>query len=117
ITAATWTSPRPFGIGTTRTVTLGGFLRLEERFYRWDEGSRMTFTVDAASVPGLKRFAEDITLLPLGTGTRVIWTFAIEGTPALRPLLALASPVNRLVTKGIASGTRRRVRAEAVAAR
>ncbi|MGW1737519.1 SRPBCC family protein [Nocardia sp. NPDC001965] len=117
ITAATWTSPRPFGIGTTRTVTLGGFLRLEERFYRWDEGSRMTFTVDAASVPGLKRFAEDITLLPLGSGTRVIWTFAVEGTASLRPLLALASPVNRLVTKGIASGTGRRVRTEAVAAR
>lgn len=117
ITAATWTSPRPFGIGTTREVTLGGFLRLQERFYRWDEGARMTFTVDAASVPGLKRFAEDITLLPLATGTRIIWTFAIEGTAALRPLLAAASPVNRFVTRTIASGTSRRVRTEAVAAR
>ena len=117
ITAATWTSPRPFGIGTTREVTLGGFLRLQERFYRWDEGARMTFTVDAASVPGLKRFAEDITLLPLATGTRIIWTFAIEGTAALRPLLAAASPVNRFVTRTIAGGTSRRVRTEAVAAR
>ncbi|MGW5381820.1 SRPBCC family protein [Nocardia sp. NPDC003963] len=117
ITAATWTAPRPFGIGTTRDVTLGGFVRLEERFYRWDEGSRMTFTVDAASIPGLKRFAEDITLLPLATGTRIVWTFALEGTAALRPLLTVASPVNRFVTKTIAGGTGRRVRTETVGAR
>ncbi|WP_327151669.1 SRPBCC family protein [Nocardia sp. NBC_01329] len=117
ITAATWTSPRPFGIGTTRDVTLGGLLRLEERFYRWDEGSRMTFTVDAASVPGLKRFAEDITLLPLGTGARIIWTFALEGTAALRLPLAAAGPINRFVTKTIAGGTSRRVRTQTVGTR
>lgn len=117
VTAARWTSPRPFGIGTTRDVTLGGLIRLAERFYRWDEGSRMTFTVDAASVPGLNRFAEDITLFPLATGTRVIWTFALEGSAVLRPLLAAASPVNRFVTKTIAAGTGRRVRVETVGAR
>ncbi|WP_280397273.1 SRPBCC family protein [Nocardia carnea] len=117
ITAARWTSPRPFGVGTTRQVTLGGALRLDERFYRWDENSRMTFTVDAASVPGLRRFAEDLTLLPLGTATRLVWTFALEGTPLLRPALAAASPVNRLVTKSIAEGITRRIRAESVGAR
>ncbi|MEU1951425.1 SRPBCC family protein [Nocardia rhamnosiphila] len=117
VTSAKWTSPRPFGIGTTRDVTLGGLIRLEERFYRWDEGSRMTFTVDAASVPGLNRFAEDIALLPLATGTRIIWTFALEGSAILRPLLAAASPVNRFVTKTIAAGTGRRVRTETVGAR
>ncbi|MEU4314569.1 SRPBCC family protein [Nocardia sp. NPDC024068] len=110
ITAARWTSARPFGVGTTRQVTLGGFLRLDERFYRWDEGARMTFTVDAASVPGLRRFAEDLTLLPLATGTRLVWTFALEGNPVLRPLLTAASPVNRFVTRSIAQGTTRRVR-------
>ncbi|MEV3959442.1 SRPBCC family protein [Nocardia sp. NPDC050193] len=117
VTAARWTSPRPFGVGTTRDVTLGGLVRLTERFYRWDERSRMTFTVDAASVPGLNRFAEDITLLPLSTGTRIIWTFALEGGAVLRPLLAAASPVNRFVTKTIAAGTGRRVRTETVGAR
>ncbi|MEU1981269.1 SRPBCC family protein [Nocardia sp. NPDC019395] len=112
VTDARWTAPRPFGIGTTREVTLGGFLCLEERFYRWDENSRMTFTADNASIPGLRRFAEDLTLLPLATGTRLVWTFALEGNPLLQPLLAAASPVNRLVTKTIAEGTTRRVRAE-----
>ncbi|WP_330230584.1 SRPBCC family protein [Nocardia sp. NBC_00508] len=107
ISAMEWTAPRPFGVGATRTVTLGGVVRLDERFYRWDEGKRMTFTVDAASIPGLRRFAEDIVLAPRTEGTRLTWTFALEGTPALRPLLALASPANRLVTSTIANGTAR----------
>ncbi|MGI5218571.1 SRPBCC family protein [Nocardia sp. CA-290969] len=117
ITAARWTSPRPFGIGTTRQVVLGGALRLDERFYRWDENARMTFTVDSASVPGLRRFAEDLTLLSLGSATRLVWTFALEGNPLLRPALAATSPVNRLVTKSIAQGVTGRVRAESVGAR
>jgi hypothetical protein len=69
----------------------------------------MTFTVDAASIPGLKRFAEDIALQPTPGGTRLIWTFALEGNALLRPLLAAASPVNRFVTKSIARGIRRAV--------
>lgn len=117
ITSAHWTSPRPFGAGTTRQVTLGGALRLDERFYRWEEQSRMTFTVDSASVPGLRRFAEDLTLLSLGTATRLVWTFALEGNPLLRPVLAATSPVNRLVTKSIAEGITGRVRRESVGAR
>ncbi|WP_280425757.1 SRPBCC family protein [Nocardia carnea] len=117
ITTARWTAPRPFGVGTTREVTLGGALRLAERFYRWEEETRMTFTVDSASVPGLRRFAEDLTLLPLGTATRLVWTFALEGAAPLRPVLAAASPVNRLVTKSIAEGITGRVRAESVGAR
>ncbi|WP_433193665.1 SRPBCC family protein [Nocardia sp. CA-107356] len=112
ITTARWTSPRPFGVGTTRVVTLGGIIRLEERFYRWDVGSRMTFTVDAASIPGLKRFAEDLTLRPIPTGTRLTWTFALEGNSLLRPMLAAASPVNRWVTKTIAQGILSRARHE-----
>ncbi|WP_040691858.1 SRPBCC family protein [Nocardia vinacea] len=110
ISGVEWTAPRPFGVGTTRTVTLGGAVRLDERFYRWDEGKRMTFTVDAASIPGLQRFAEDIVLEPHTEGTHLRWTFALEGTSAMRPLLALAGPANRLVTSTIANGTARRIR-------
>ncbi|WP_245547969.1 SRPBCC family protein [Nocardia pneumoniae] len=110
ITGIQWTTPRPFGVGTTRTVTLGHLIRLDERFYRWDDGERMTFTVDAASIPGLRRFAEDIALTPHAGGTRLTWTFALEGEPALRPLLALAGPGNRLVTAAIAGGIAHRIR-------
>lgn len=115
ITGIEWTSPRPFGIGSTRIVTLGGFVRLAERFYRWDTGSRMTFTVDSASIPGLNRFAEDLVLYPSATGTSLVWTFALEGNSLLQPLLGAASPVNRLVTRAIAHGITSAPRTAAVA--
>ncbi|WP_067901090.1 SRPBCC family protein [Nocardia vaccinii] len=113
ITASKWISPRPFGVGTTRLVTLGGVVRLEERFYRWEEGERMTFTVDAASIPGLKRFAEDLVLRPAPGGTQLTWTFALEGNPLLQPLLSVASPVNNIVTRTIAHGITGKTRQEA----
>ncbi|MEU8899614.1 SRPBCC family protein [Nocardia sp. NPDC048505] len=109
VTAMEWTSPRPFGVGATRVVTLGGAVRLAERFYRWEHSAHLSFTVDAASIPGLRRFAEDIALQPSAQGTRLIWTFALEGNALLRPLLAAASPVNRLLTRSIARGIRRAV--------
>jgi hypothetical protein len=104
ITDATWMTPRPFGVGTRREVQLGGVIRLEERFYRWIENERMTFGVDTASIPGLRRFAEDLVLHPTEHGTRLRWTFAVEGTAPLRPLLRLARPLNRVVTASIAKG-------------
>lgn len=110
ISAVQWTSARPFGVGTTRIVTVGGFVRLEERFFRWQDGARMTFTVDSASIPGLNRFAEDIQLERISMGTRLTWTFAIEGKTMLRPLLAVAGPVNRIVTRSIAAGLADRTR-------
>ncbi|AXB43366.1 SRPBCC family protein [Amycolatopsis albispora] len=109
ITGAAWTSPRPFGVGTTRTVTVGGVASLRERFYRWDEGSRMTFSAEAANRPGFRRFAEDLRLLPETGGTRLCWTFAVDAAPWLVPVLAASGPVLRRVTGGWASGVVSRV--------
>ena len=47
-----WTSPRPFGIGTTREVVLPGrAITVRERFFHWDEGHRKTFYVTEADRP------------------------------------------------------------------
>jgi carbon monoxide dehydrogenase subunit G len=105
ITGAEWTSPRPFGVGTTRTVTVGGRVAaLRERFYRWDVGHRMTFTADASSAPGFRRFSEDVALAPTATGTRLTWTFAIEAAPWFAPLLTFARPLLHNITGGWARG-------------
>ncbi|WP_433602666.1 hypothetical protein ACQPXH_13425 [Nocardia sp. CA-135953] len=41
ITGVDWITPRPFGIGTRREVTVGrDAAALRERFYRWDVRSR-----------------------------------------------------------------------------
>ena len=54
-----WTSPRPFGIGTTREVTLPGkVITVRERFFRWDEGEGYSFFVEEANRPGLRRLTE-----------------------------------------------------------
>ncbi|SEQ90787.1 Polyketide cyclase / dehydrase and lipid transport [Streptomyces sp. yr375] len=72
----TWTSPRPFGVGTTREVeTVGGFA-LRERFYRWDEGHRKTFTVVGSTHNVFKRLVEDYVVESTPEGSRLTWQWA-----------------------------------------
>jgi hypothetical protein len=75
-----WTSPRPFGVGTTRTVrALGGAVALREQYFRWEDGHRKSFYVVDSSAPLFKRFAEDYVLVPDGeSACRFTWTFAGE---------------------------------------
>jgi hypothetical protein len=85
----TWTSPRPFGIGTTREVA-GLVTRSRERYFRWDEGHGYSFAVYESTVPLFKRFAEDYVVEPDDGGTLFNWTLAIE------PKVALAFPFKAL---------------------
>lgn len=86
-----WTSPRPFGVGTTRTVTLAT-IKVWEHFFRWDPGRGMSFYMLSTSLPLARALAEDYRLEPLGPGRcRFVYTVAAEPTllsrclgPALR---------------------------------
>jgi hypothetical protein len=100
-----WTSPRPFGVGTTRTISaLGGANVLHERFFRWEEGRRKSFYVIEASAPLFRRFAEDYLVEPDGDAAcRFTWTIA--GDPKLPG--ALADPVNRRLLGSLFRDTRR----------
>ncbi|MEV2225598.1 SRPBCC family protein [Nocardia vinacea] len=105
ITGVDWITPRPFGIGTRREVTVGhGAAALRERFYRWDENKQLTFTVEAANRPGFRRFAEDITLEPHPDGTHLTWTFAAEAEPWFGALLFPARPLIHRVTRSWTEG-------------
>ncbi|WP_433621662.1 SRPBCC family protein [Nocardia sp. CA-120079] len=111
ITGVDWITPRPFGIGTRREVTVGrGAAALRERFYRWDENKRLTFTVEAANRPGFRRFAEDITLEPHPDGTHLTWTFAAEAEPWFAALLFPARPLIHRVTRSWTEGITERVK-------
>jgi hypothetical protein len=92
VTSLTWTAPRPFGLGTTREVVLApGLAKVHERYFRWDEGTGYSFYVYEANVPMFRRFAEDYTISPEGSGTRYDWAVAIEPRSALSlPFKALA---------------------------
>ncbi len=84
-----WTSPKPYGIGTTRTVSANG-QRLEETFLAWDEGSRMCFRFDRCTLP-LAAFAEDYVITPTGDAScELHWSYAYTWNGPLAPLLGRA---------------------------
>lgn len=90
-----WTSDRPFGIGTTRTArALWGTTVLDERYFTWEEGRRHSFYVVRSSSPLFRRFAEDYLVEPTGEGScRFTWTIAYEPRSAAR----LGEPVNKRI--------------------
>jgi hypothetical protein len=90
--SVTWTSARPFGVGTTREVATGPTL-VRERFFSWDEGSGYAFSVTEANVPMFRRFAEDYRVEAHGAGTRFTWLVAIEPVLALRLPFKVLAPV------------------------
>jgi hypothetical protein len=101
----TWTSPRPFGVGTTRTArSLRGASVIKERFFRWEEGRRQSFYAVQTSAPLFRRFAEDYLVEPTSeTSCRLAWTIAIEPRRAAR----IATPVNRALLKTLFRDTRK----------
>jgi len=101
----TWTSPPPFGVGTTRTArALGGLNVINERFFVWEEGRRQSFHAVEISVPGFQRFAEDYALESGGEQScRFTWTIAVEPKPAGR----VTMPANQLLLRTLFTDTRK----------
>jgi hypothetical protein len=100
-----WTSPRPFGAGTTRAArALGGIVVLRERYFRWEEGRRHSFCVEEATVPLFRGLAEDYLVEPTSEDScSFTWTIAIEPHPATR----IANPANRLLLETLFTDTRK----------
>jgi hypothetical protein len=100
-----WTSERPFAVGTTRQAkVLGGAMKVQERFFIWDEGHRYAFYVTEANAPAFRRIAEDYVVEPDGPDRcRFTWTVALEPTPIGR----LGGPLNGLIFKSLFVDTRR----------
>jgi hypothetical protein len=97
-----WTSPRPFGVGTTRTVVLPGkAMALRERFFRWEEGQRTSFYLAESNRPLLRRLAEDYLVEKTSAGSRFTWTIALEPAARTGALLRRTSPVNALMFRAV----------------
>lgn len=101
----TWTSPRPFSVGTKRRVKiLGGILAVDEHYFIWEEGRRHAFYVESCNLPMFKRLAEDYLVEPDGPDAcRFTWNAALEPTT----LGKLGGPVNSLLFKSIFADTRK----------
>jgi hypothetical protein len=100
----TWTSPRPFGVGTTREVAPLAGPRVRERYYRWDEGRSHAFYAYEATLPLFRRFAEDYLVEPDGDGTLFTWVVALEPKKAMALPFKAIAPVIKASFGQIPSG-------------
>jgi hypothetical protein len=62
-----WTSNKPYGVGTTRTVWLA-LVTADEYFFRWEQNRRFSFYLTGHSMPFFHAFAEDYLLEEVAPG-------------------------------------------------
>jgi Polyketide cyclase / dehydrase and lipid transport len=93
-----WTSPQPFGVGTTRRgKVLGGLAVVDEHFFIWEEGRRCAFYITRANLPAFISYAEDYLIEPAGSdGCSFTWRIALTPSRIGRP----GGPLNKLAVAG-----------------
>lgn len=107
LTKVTWTSPQPFGAGTTRTVGIRGGVVGDEEFFTWDAPTRIAFRFNAASTRLVTAFSERYDVVPTADGCRLTWSLGIDVPGPLRRPVALARPVVDMVFRGDLARLRR----------
>ncbi|MFJ9562179.1 SRPBCC family protein [Streptomyces fuscichromogenes] len=70
--------------GAGRDVRLKGGGRFRETIIAAKEPEVYAYRVDLTNAPGAHAIAEEWRLVPSGSGTRVQWTFAVDGTAPFR---------------------------------
>lgn len=94
ITKVTWTSPEPYGVGTTRTVHMRGGIVGDEEFLTWEPHTRMSFRFNEASTRSISAFAEDYRVVPTEDGCNLTWIMSMKPNGAAGRIgLALGRPV------------------------
>ena len=95
-----WTSPPPYGVGTTRNVhMMGGMIGYEE-FVAWERGKRMAFTFAGCNRNVTRSFLEDYRVTDLGNGScRVEWYMAMEANGFSRHAMFLTRPAMQLANR------------------
>ncbi len=112
-----WTSPKPFGVGTTRTVSMMGDLAGYEEFIAWERGKRMAFTFVGCSQDAVESFLEDYRVTDLGDGTcRAEWFMALETRGFSAKMMWLTRPMMRLANRWMFGRFKTYVEAYAAAA-
>lgn len=107
ITRVTWTSPPPYGPGTTRTVDMRGGLVATEEFLVWEPGTTIAFRFNEASEKTIRAFAERYDILRTDTGCRLTWNLSLDVEGAARRTMPIARPINNLAFKWFLRNLRR----------
>ncbi|MEV5955925.1 SRPBCC family protein [Streptomyces sp. NPDC051987] len=76
--------------GAGRDVRLKGGGRFRETVIAAEAAEVYAYRVDATNAPGVHAIAEEWRLAPSGGGTRVQWTFAVDGTVPFRLAVRMA---------------------------
>ena len=76
VTRMTWTSPRPFGVGTTRAIETRTGGRVIDEVIAWHPQVHLAFRVNAVSVPTEGASVEEFRIEPTPQGCRLTWTLA-----------------------------------------
>ncbi len=97
-----WTSPKPYDIGTTRTVYMSGNLEAYEEFIAWERGKRMAFKFVGASKDNIEVFGEDYIVEDLGNGRcRLTWIVVMEPKGLGKYFIRLGKPLMAKMFAGI----------------
>ena len=107
-----WTTLKPFGVGTERTVFFLGGMEVYERFVAWEPGAEMAFTFIGATQRVWWRFGEHYELTDLGSRCRWRWTIAYEPRHVFRRIHPVAGPMMKLALGRIAEQLVSYVRAQ-----
>jgi hypothetical protein len=78
------TRARPLDDGAGRDIRLRGGGHFRETVIAAQDADVYAYRVDVTNAPGVRALAEEWRLVPAGTGTRVQWTFAADGTALFR---------------------------------
>lgn len=107
ITRVTWTSPPPYGVGTTRTVDMLGGLIGDEEFLAWDPNTYVSFRFNTCSNKAVAAFAEEYTVVETPGGCRLTWTVAQSPAGPARLGLVLGRPLMNLSFRWFLANLRR----------
>ena len=76
--------------GAGRAIRLKGGGRFRETIIAAKEAEVYAYRVDLTNAPGAHAIAEEWRLVPSGSGTRVQWTFAVDGSAPFRLAVRVA---------------------------
>lgn len=71
-------------------MRLRGGVRFRETIVAAEPDTCYAYRADESNAPGIRALLEEWRLTPEGSGTRVQWTFAADGTGPFRLVLSLA---------------------------
>ena len=111
-----WTSPKPFGVGTTRSVYMLGGMVGHEEFVEWQRGKRMAFTFVGCNKNATEKFIEDYRVTDLNDGScKVEWLMAMETRGFSKYFMFLTRPLMRFANRRMFKKFKRYTEAYALA--